>query len=84
MRHWVASQYCQKGVYDGGRGMADAYLYYVATQLLVVHDWYNGGWADPAYQIELESLGFPRILDFLYGSPIPRDMEPVTQADFLA
>ncbi|KAJ1098652.1 hypothetical protein NDU88_003759, partial [Pleurodeles waltl] len=59
-RHRVVIQHCRRGMYDGGLGASDPYLYYLATQLIVVHDWFNGGWEDPAYKTELTLLGFPQ------------------------
>ncbi|KAJ1119448.1 hypothetical protein NDU88_007634 [Pleurodeles waltl] len=50
---------------------------------LVINDWMGGGWTDPAYQLELQTMGYPRILDILYGSPIPRDTPDVTKVVLL-
>lgn len=64
--------------------MTSPFFYYKATRLLVIYDWFNGGWSDPAYQLELESLGFPRVQAMLYRAPIPLTLPAITRMVFLA
>lgn len=80
----MAFVHCQKAPYDGGMGMANLYFYYLATRLLVLHDWFNGGWSTTACRVELESLGFSQIQAMLYGALIPCALPAVTRAVLLS
>lgn len=80
----MALAQCQIPPFDGGLGMKNLYLYYLATRLLKVHDWFAGGWSDPAYRLELHTLGLLGIHGMLYGNPIPRTLPVVTRGVFLA
>ncbi|KAJ1195074.1 hypothetical protein NDU88_004357 [Pleurodeles waltl] len=79
----LALKTCQRDVYDGGLGMSNIHYYLLAMHLLVINDWVGGGWSDPAYRLELRSLGYPRIFDTLYGGPISRDIPEVTKVILL-
>lgn len=64
--------------------MTNLYLYYLATRPLTIHDWFNGGWSDPAYCLELHTMGFSSIQGMLYGAVVPRALPEVTRGVFLA
>ncbi|KAJ1155452.1 hypothetical protein NDU88_008182 [Pleurodeles waltl] len=68
----LALKTCQRDVYEGGLGMSNVLYYHLAMQLLVINDWLGGGWTDPAYRLELQTLSYPKIFDALYGGPITR------------
>ncbi|KAJ1097918.1 hypothetical protein NDU88_003034 [Pleurodeles waltl] len=70
---------CQRDIYEGGLGMSNIQYYYLAMHALVINDWVGGGWTDPAYQLELQTMGYPRIFGALYWSPIPRETPDVTK-----
>ncbi|KAJ1164604.1 hypothetical protein NDU88_005039 [Pleurodeles waltl] len=53
----LALKTCQRDVYDGGLGMSNIHSYHLATQVLVINDWMGGGWTDPAYRLELQTMG---------------------------
>lgn len=72
----IALAHCRIPPYDGSMGVTNLHLYYLATRLLVVHDWYTGGWSDPAYQTELRYMDFPQLHAYLYGAPIPQALPP--------
>lgn len=65
-------------------GVTNLHLYYLATKILVIHDWYNGGWSDPAYQTELRNMDFPQLQGYLYGAPIPRELPTITRTVLVA
>ncbi|KAJ1099291.1 hypothetical protein NDU88_004393 [Pleurodeles waltl] len=79
----LALKICQRDIYDGGLGMSNIHYYLHAMHLVVINDWVGGGWSDPAYRLELRSLGYPRIFDILYGGPISRDIPDVTKVTLL-
>lgn len=60
--------------------MTNLFLYYLATRLLIIHDWFNGGWSDPANLLELGRLGFVQAQAMLYGTPIPQTLPVVTRS----
>lgn len=75
---------CPIPPYDGGIGVTNLHLFYLASKILAIHDWYNGGWSDPAYQVELCAMDFPQLQGYLYGAPIPLDLLGITRAALVA
>ena len=60
--------------------MINLKLYYWASQLVVINDWFCGGWSDSTYTRELQPLGLDGLLGLLYGNPVPGSIPDGTQA----
>ncbi|KAJ1153199.1 hypothetical protein NDU88_005960 [Pleurodeles waltl] len=63
--------------------MSNIYFYYLATHLLVINDLLGGGWTDPAYRLELQTICYSGVFDALYGGRIPRDTPEVMKVVLL-
>ncbi|KAJ1173048.1 hypothetical protein NDU88_004890 [Pleurodeles waltl] len=56
---------------EGGIGVSDLYIYYLAAQVMPTNDWFVEGWDDLAYRLEIHEEGFGGLLDMLYGGRVP-------------
>lgn len=65
---WVALSTCTQSTYCGGIAAADIQVYYWASQLLVINEWWYGSQGDPAYAVERFFMADAPLLHHLYSS----------------
>lgn len=78
----VALRTCFQSTYCGGLATSDILSYYMATQLLVLNEWWYGDRSDPAYGVERYEMGNHTLHTLLYSAPLRRPLPPATRVIF--
>lgn len=78
----VALRTCFQSTYCGGLVTSDILSYYMATQLLVLNEWWYGDRSDPAYGVERYVMGDHTLHTLLYSAPLRRLLPPATRVIF--